>query len=239
MSILIIEHSKLTGGERLSSRLREDGHRLQVVRVYKGEQLPHDLDEIDGVISCGGPQSPDCNEDWTAQELLLLKDADELQIPILGICLGSQLLARALGGSVAKCSAPEIGWHDITLNAMGKEDVLFAGQPWKGPQLHWHHWEVSELPEGAKALAHSEHCKNQAWMKGVNTYAIQFHPECERGTISAWIADEDAASGIQADALEAETDEQYPDYERLTNRFFDAISQLLMPVHTRLQRQRH
>ena len=62
MSILIIEHSELTGSDRLGKRLLEDGHRLQVVRVHLGEQLPQVLDEIDGVISCGGPQDPDCGE---------------------------------------------------------------------------------------------------------------------------------------------------------------------------------
>ena len=239
MSILIIEHSTLTGAERLGFRLSEDGHRLQVVRVHKGEQLPDNLDEVDGVISCGGPQAPDCSDDWVEHELRLLKEADELQLPILGICLGSQLLARALGGSVAKCSAPEYGWYDITLNASGKEDVLFAGQPWTGPQLHWHLWEVTELPADAIALASSERCNNQVWMKGIHTYAVQFHPECTRETITAWIADEDPDSGIDGNAIESETDANFANYERLTNRFFDAISQLHMPVNNRLQRKRH
>ena len=74
MSILIIEHSALTGSDRLGERLLKDGHRLQTVRVYLGEQLPKDLDEVDGVISCGGPQNPDCNELWVEQELKLLKE---------------------------------------------------------------------------------------------------------------------------------------------------------------------
>ena len=241
MSILIIEHSKLTGSERLGMRLREDGHRLHVVRVYQGDSLPENLDEVDGVISCGGPQSPDCDEPWVEKELALLCEADALQIPVLGICLGSQFLARALGGKVEKSSTPEIGWHDVSLTPIGREDVLFAGQQWTGPQFLWHYWEVTTLPEGAQILASTERCNIQAWIKGINTYGIQYHPECYRETISNWIADEHctADSGIDADAIETETDERFGDYERLSNRFFDLISQLLMPVHTRLQRQRH
>ena len=242
MSILIIEHSNLSGSHRLGQRLLRDGHNLQTVRVHLGEQLPENLDEVDGVISCGGPQAPDCDESWTTQELALLKDADELQIPILGICLGSQLLARALGGEIAPSCAPEMGWYDLTLTAVGREDVLFAGQPWCGPQLQWHHWEVISLPQDAMTLATSERCNIQAWTRGINTYAVQFHPECSRETITEWIAD-DARTlsevGIDSASIEAESDRLFADYERLTDRFFDAVSQLLMPVHTRLQRQRH
>ncbi|MBT4530970.1 MAG: type 1 glutamine amidotransferase [Phycisphaerae bacterium] len=239
MPILIIEHSNLTGSERLGTRLREDGHKLQIIRVYLGEQLPENLDEIDGVISCGGPQAPDCNEEWLEQELSLLREADSLQIPVLGICLGSQLLARALGGTVSKSASMERGWYDLTLTPTGREDILLAGQPWVGPQLCWHSWEVTELPEGAIVLATTERCNIQAWMKGISTYAVQFHPECKQDTITAWIADEDCDSDFDGSAIETDTEKLFSDYERLTNRFFDAISQLLMPVHTRLQRQRH
>lgn len=242
MSILIIEHSDLTGSERLGTQLQRDGHRLQIVRVHLGESLPKDLDEIDGVISCGGPQAPDCKEAWVDQELNLLRTADEKQLPVLGICLGSQFLARALGGEISPCKVPEMGWYDLTLTPQGREDVLFAGQPWIGSQLQWHHWQVSTLPEDATNLASSDHCNIQAWMRGVCTYGVQFHPECRRDTITDWIAD-DARTlsevGIDGKQLAAESDEKFDEYERLTNRFFDAVSQLLMPMHSRLARQRH
>ena len=241
MSILIIEHSNLSGSNRLGERLLQDGHTLRIVRVHLGERLPSNLYEIDGVISCGGPQAPDCNETWVEQELQLLREADALQLPVLGICLGSQLLTRALGGEIGPCIKPEMGWYELTLTPKGRADVLFSGQPWSGPQLQWHHWETTSLPHGATTLASSERCAVQAWTKGVNTYAIQFHPECTRETIIAWIAD-DAQTlsevGIDSHAIETDTKKLFDDYERLTDRFFDAVSQLLMPVHTRLHRQR-
>jgi len=242
MSLLVIEHSNLTGLDRLGERLIQDGHKLQLIRVHLGEQLPRNLDEVDGVISCGGPQAPDCDEPWAEHEIKLLKEASELEIPVLGICLGAQLLARALGGEVGKADKSEMGWYDITLNSVGREDVLFAGQPWTGKQLHWHHWEIKTLPEGAKVLAKSDRCEIQAWTKGINTYAVQFHPECNLETIDKWTADDAsqlAEAGIDAKQIKIDSEAYFEDYERRTNRYFDAVSQILMPVHTRLQRQRH
>lgn len=241
MSILIIEHSELTGAGRLGKRLQRDGHHLQFVRVHRNEQLPINLDEIDGVISCGGPQSPDCEEPWIEQERTLIREADANQLPLLGLCFGCQLVAKALGGEVSLCAEQEIGWFDITLTPAGRENVLFAGQPWTGSQFHWHQWQVSTLPENATILATSDRCNVQAWTRGINTYAVQFHPECDRETIASWIADDAQMlekAGIAGSAIESETDARFEEYERLTDRFFDAISQLLMPVHTRLARQR-
>ena len=103
MPTLIIEHSDLTGADRLGEVLRDRGHRLNIVRLHRGDALPNDLDEVDAVITCGGPQDPcDDSVEWMSGQLDLLRRADALQMPVVGICLGSQLLARALGGSVAK-----------------------------------------------------------------------------------------------------------------------------------------
>ncbi len=242
MAILIIEHSNLTGSHRLGERLLDDGHRLITVRVHLGEELPTDLDEIDGVISGGGPQSPlSKDEPWIEQELSLLREANKRQIPILGICLGCQLLARALGGEVGKLEAPEFGMCEVTLTPQGRECVLFAGQPWYGTMLQWHEFGITTLPEDSTLLATSSHCNVQAWSNGINSFGIQYHPECDRATISAWIKDDSRMlheRNISKDNLEQEVDECYPEYERLTNRFFDAVSQILMPVHNRLHRQR-
>ncbi|MDP7008399.1 MAG: type 1 glutamine amidotransferase [Phycisphaerales bacterium] len=241
MALLIIEHSERTGSDRLGMKLRDDGHKLKIVRVHLGEQLPTSLHGIDGIVTCGGPQPPDCEEPWVEPELALLKAADEAELPILGICLGCQLLARALGGTLSHLDEPELGWFDITYTPLGREHPLFAGQPWTGPQFHWHHWQVETLPENAKLIASSDRCKNQAWMRGVNTFAIQFHPECERSTITDWIADDSRTLheySIDAQTIEQESDAQFEDYIRLTDRFFEAVSQLLMPMGARFSRQK-
>ncbi|MBT4584219.1 MAG: type 1 glutamine amidotransferase [Phycisphaerae bacterium] len=240
MAILIIEHSERTGSDRLGMHLRNGGHLLKVVRVHLGEKLPSDLHGLDGIVSCGGPQAPDCDEPWVEQELTLLRAADEADLPILGICLGCQLLARALGGTLSHLSKPELGWFNITLSPIGREHPLLAGQPWCGPQFHWHHWQVETLPEGATVLASNENCNIQAWMKGVNTFAVQFHPECERGTVTDWINDDLRTLheySIDSQTIESDSDRFFPDYVRLTERFFDAVSQILMPMSSRFTRQ--
>ncbi|MDP6601090.1 MAG: hypothetical protein QGH76_02195, partial [Phycisphaerales bacterium] len=93
MSVLVIEHSELTGAERLGRHLMDLGVPMDIVRVHRDEALPNDLDDIDAVLSCGGPQSPFVSEPWLEQELDLLREADARQLPLLGLCLGSQLLA--------------------------------------------------------------------------------------------------------------------------------------------------
>ena len=101
---------------------------------------------------------------------------------------------------------------------------------------------MTELPEGATVLATSDKCAVQAWTKGISTYAVQFHPECTPEIIDTWIDDgvaEMASVGIDGNAIRVETKTQFENYERLTNLLFDAISQLLMPMHTRLARQRN
>ncbi len=240
MAILIIEHSERTGSDRLGMHLRNGGHLLKVVRVHLGEKLPSDLHGLDGIVSCGGPQAPDCDEPWVEQELTLLRAADEADLPILGICLGCQLLARALGGTLSHLSKPELGWFNIPLSPIGREHPLLAGQPWCGPQFHWHHWQVETLPEGATVLASNENCNIQAWMKGVYTFAVQFHPECERGTVTDWINDDLRTLheySIDSQTIESDSDRFFPDYVRLTERFFDAVSQILMPMSSRFTRQ--
>ncbi len=241
MPTLVIEHSELTGSDRLGEHLRAFGHSLQVVRVHRNEPLPEDLSGIDAVISCGGGQSPKAKEAWVKQEIALLAEADATGRPVLGICLGSQLLARALGGKVAKLRKPIVGWHDVHLTPAGREDALLAGQPWTWRQLHWHQWEVKELPDGAAALATSDRCDVEAWRHGMRTYAVQFHPECQAIAPVAWAGDapsEVKAAGTTLADLERDTDRCFESYRRLADRFHDAVALLLMPVDRRLVRSR-
>ena len=179
MPTLIIEHAPRSTAGMVGQVLREHGLRMRTIRVHQDETLPTDLDDVDGIITCGGPMS--ANDDslpWIAQELSLLKAAHDASLPILGLCLGSQLLARALGGTVAPMTGgPSAGLLRIDLNPVGREDALFRGLPWYGSWPSWHSDEVQKLPKGATPLAKSEKCAIEAWHLGVFSYGLQFHVE--------------------------------------------------------------
>ncbi len=238
MAILVFEHSGRTGVQRLGRTLRDHGHRLRIVRIHEGEPIPVDLDDVDGIVSCGGPQSS--NDDalpWLEPQMALMREAHALQLPIVGLCLGSQILARALGGSVGRLEpGPEISWHEVRLTPVGREDPLHAGIAWSSVQPHWHNEEVKELPPGARLLASSDRCKVQAWALNLRTYGFQYHPEIEADTMENFIEDEPDAlvrAGISREELRRQTQEHYPAFARLSSRLFEQITLLLMPVDRR------
>lgn len=239
MAILVLEHSDRTGAMRLGRTLRNYGHRIRTVSLHRGEAIPVDLDDVDGIITCGGPQSAyDDSLPWLEPQMELLRAAHAADMPMVGLCLGCQILARALGGGVTRMDRPEIGWHEVKLTPVGREDPMFAGIAWDSMQAHWHNDHVSKLPPGARLLASSERCKVQAWGLGLRTYAFQYHPEIEPGTMDAFISDEpDALSraAISADELRRETERRYPAFQRLSDRLFESIALFLMPVDRRFR----
>lgn len=238
MAILVFEHTTRSGVQRLGHTLRNYGHRLRFVRRHLGDPIPMDLDDVDGIISCGGPQS--ANDDslpWLEGEMALLRQAHEREMPVVGLCLGSQILARALGGEVSTMSdGPEFGWREVALTPPGREDPIHAGIPWKSIQAHFHYDCVTELPPGAKLLASSDCCKVQAWTIGLRTYAFQYHPEIDFATMAEVATDDPemlSKSHLSQEELRTQTDQHFPAFERLTNRLFENIALLLMPVDRR------
>lgn len=246
MAIIVFEHSPLGGCLRLGEVLRDLGQQLRIIQMFEGDQVPPDLDDVDGVISMGGPQSANDADDFLQREMNFIRAADAAQLPIVGICLGSQLTAKALGGEVGRlpgggAGSPgaggiELGWHDVTLNDVGREDILHTGLAWTSKQFHWHNEYVTKLPPGARLLGSSKACPVQHWASGVRTYCFQHHPEMFPATIEAWIKDEPGdldRAGIAVDELRAQTKEFYAGYDRQRNRLFEQIALFLMPVERR------
>ncbi|MEE2907321.1 MAG: type 1 glutamine amidotransferase [Planctomycetota bacterium] len=238
MSILVLEHSDRCRCGRLTSALQEHGHRLDIRRLHAGDPVPSDLEGVDGVISAGGPMSPDDDsQPWMNAELECLAKATRADIPVLGICLGCQLLARALGGTVAKrATGPCLGWHETHLTPEGREDRLFAGLPWTWTTAFWNTWQVDGLPEDAHLLATNHQGDVHAWRYGVRTYAFQFHPEVAPNTLERWIDDEPADvthAGTTKSAIMSQTQAEWPGFERLTERLFKACAMLLFPLEQR------
>lgn len=243
MPTLIIEHSDSARSARLGVLLRDQGHRFQTCRIHHGETVPSSLEGIDGIVVLGGAADPDSDDAAIMGELELLRQAHAAALPILGICLGSQLLCRALGGEIAKLDGPiEAGWHDVDLTPTGREDPLFTGIPWTSKQIHWHRWHASKLPADARVLASSERTPVQAWSLGLRTYGIQYHPEADGQALLRW-ADEDAAAlseaGINRADLEAGNTEHDAVHDRLATRLFERVAMVLMPVDRRFAGTMH
>lgn len=234
MALLIIQHSETCCPGLLGDVMRRYGQRTRTVRVDRGEVLPVDLDDLHGIVSLGGPQSSNDNLPWVAPELALLKQAHESGLPVLGICLGAQMLARALGGQVSRMPKPEIGWVQVHNHAIDKEDALLAGLPWTQTVFSWHNEWVSTLPEGATVIRKNAACAVQAYRVGPWSYGIQYHPEWSRETILKEVADatpeELAAAGTTANDVRQATTEHAATAARQSERMFDLCNLVLFPT---------
>ncbi len=148
--ILFIKHIDIEGPETLGVYFEKQGFALSVVDLHRGGQLPADLKHVNAVVSLGGPMNV-YEEDkypFLKDEDIFLKKVLKENVPFLGICLGSQLLAKASGGSVVRSPQEEIGWFDITLTPQGARDPLFAGLSPVMEVYQWH-GDMCVVPPGA------------------------------------------------------------------------------------------
>ena len=242
MAILVTEHADRDNANALSATLRDHGHKLLVVRPHRGEALPPDLDNIDGLVVMGGRQNTDemDRHPWMAREVELIAQAHDAGLPVVGVCLGAQLVALALGGTVAKADKPELGMHEVTQSFFGTTDPLLAGIPWTHTPMHAHGYEVAEPPTGGTPapLASSDRCKAQCFRVGLTTYGFQYHFEWDKQKCLA-VIDEYAdlwapATGLSGDELRRGIEQHYGLYRHLGDRQCKLIADLLFPLDKRL-----
>ena len=249
MPLLILQHDEVEHAGRLGEILSELGHRLDVRELFGGDEVPGDLDGIDGVIALGGAYNAfrtaeDASEEpaWLTPEKDLLKDAHEAEIPVLGICLGAQLLAVALGGEVGPLEpehAPEVGFHRVTSTFFGSTDPLLVGLPWASHPFHLHGQQVTKAPPGGTPipLQGSRACKVQAYRSGLTTYGIQYHFEWTRSMMVDVLDANEATltdAGVDLTAVKQTFDEHYPLSRHLGDRLCENFAKLLFPIDKRL-----
>ncbi len=241
MAIIVLEHSESAGCRRLGATLRDHGHRLRVIEVHDSGSVPVGLHDVDGVISCGGPQSLQENPPWLDREMDLLRAAHAGALPVVGICLGSQILGKALGGEVGRVEGGdggiELGWQEVCLTEVGREDPILSGQPWRSMQVHWHREHLQTPPPGARVLACSQRSPVQAWALGLRTYGFQYHPEVDEASLESWAAQEPQAlqeARITIERIREETRCYYPAFKRLSDRLFELMALYLMPADRRI-----
>jgi GMP synthase (glutamine-hydrolysing) len=176
--IWVLQHHRVENLGRIANALEAAALAWQYVRSFEGQPIPKDMKGAGGLIVMGGPMGvyEQDRYPYLRDEMRLIENAIALGKPVLGVCLGSQLLAATLGAKVFKGSAKEIGWYPVTLDAAGLDDRLFRGAPASFTALHWH-GDIFDLPAGAVALASSAQTAIQAYRHGTNAYGLLFHIE--------------------------------------------------------------
>lgn len=194
--VLAFRHVPFEGAGYLESVLQARGIQLDYADLYlPGSQMP-DLDAYDGLIFLGGPMSVNDDLPFVDLEIRAILKAVTRSQPVLGICLGSQLIAKAFGARVYRNAEKEIGWFDVKFTPAAADDPLFASLPETQSLFHWH-GETFELPPHASLLASSERCLNQAFRIGSTTYGLQFHLEVTPAMISDWCAQDANSADVQ------------------------------------------
>ncbi|MFQ5848594.1 MAG: type 1 glutamine amidotransferase [Candidatus Methylomirabilales bacterium] len=186
MTILVIKHVDCEGLGVWKEFCRDEGIAIEVVALHRGDPLPPPH-QYQGVISLGGPMNvyEEGAYPFLKMEDRFIRQALCEDVPFLGICLGGQLLAKAVGGLVMRNDGKEIGWHPITLDQMAQRDPLLAGLPERFTVFQWH-GDSFHPPIGAVQLASSQACRNQAFRFGGIAYAFQFHLEVTPLMIGEW-----------------------------------------------------
>lgn len=193
-SIAIFRHAATEGPGYFADFLDECAIPWQLIRIDAGDTVPPDASAYSGLVFMGGPMSVNDELPWIPQTLALIRQAVAQNIPVLGHCLGGQLMAKALGGVVARNPVKEIGWGGMTLSGNDQARAWF-GDIQAFEAFHWH-GETFSLPPGAMLLLSSAHCTNQAFSLGKHL-GLQCHVEMTEAMIQRWCeagADEIAAS---------------------------------------------
>ncbi|MEI8293248.1 MAG: type 1 glutamine amidotransferase [bacterium] len=230
-NVLFIQHGDVDKPGLLGEVLGELGIPLRVVHPYAGESLPGDVAEFDGVALGGGGQSAYQVADYPylEQECAIVRSALNLGQPVLGLCLGGQLIARALGAEVRRAPQKEIGFYPVTLAREAMDDPLTSLLPQTFGAAHWH-GDVFEIPSGGVRLASTALTPNQMFRYGPKCYGFQFHLEMTPPLFEELVRDSEdylVDSGAEPGALIREAHGILPTLGKNARAFFAEWAGLL------------
>jgi GMP synthase-like glutamine amidotransferase len=195
VKVLAFRHVPFEGIGRIAPLLENRGIGCDYADLYVDGAPTPDIAAYQGLIFLGGPMSANDPLPYLDRERALIGQAVERSQPLLGICLGSQLIARSLGGDVHRNREREIGWFDLEFTDLAAKDEIFSGIPGPETVFHWHS-DTWELPPGAVRLAASKACGNQAFRAGSNIYGMQFHLEVTPEMIADWQVQEENCGDV-------------------------------------------
>jgi GMP synthase (glutamine-hydrolysing) len=232
MRALAIVHQRDAGPGVFADAIHARGAELDTWLRTESDCPPRDPHGYDAVLVFGGAMHADHERrhPWLRAEKTLLADLLERGVPLLGVCLGAQLVAEAAGAPARRAARPEIGWHEVDVTGEGMADPLLGALAPRFEAFQWHSYEFP-LPPGAVPLARSAVCL-QAYRAGDSAWGIQFHAEVTREDAQAWIddyrSDADAIHiGLDPEALRRRTRDAIEDWNAvgraLCERFLAAV----------------
>lgn len=232
--LLICQHVPHEILGTLNPLLKRAGFRIRYVNFGRHPDAEPDLEGYHGLIVLGGPMSVNNTRQCPhlLTEMKLIEEAMKRNLPVLGICLGAQLIAKTLGASVYPNREKEIGWYDVTPTEEAERDLLTVEFRGTEKVFQWH-GDTFEIPKSAVHLAFSPLCANQAFRYGASVYGLQFHLEVDEPMIRRWLRvtenqNEIAGLGgkIDPDRIELETTHHIEELQQLSNRVFSRFIDL-------------
>ena len=224
-SVWVLQHTPSETLGTIEEALR--GHEIgfKYIQGFAGEAVPRAMADQAGLVVMGGPMGvyEQSQYPFLRDDIRLIESALKLGRPVLGICLGSQLLAAALGAEVRKGTRKELGWHAVTLTDIAAQDCLFARAPREFWPFHWH-GDVFSLPHQAVSLAASRQTPCQAFRYGKNAYGILFHLEVTAQQISQMLvhfADELHEAGGDATEITDQVPRRMPALKEIAGSVFE------------------
>lgn len=233
--VLVFQHVAAEPLGTLDPMLRGRGHRIRYVNFHREPEAKPDVSRYQALIVLGGPQMPDESDRYPhlRVEMRCIEVALERDIPVLGICLGAQLLAHTLGAAVRPMDEWEIGWHHIEPTREASGDPMFSALTRPHPVFHWHGYTF-DLPAGATHLARSDACENQAFRYGRQAVGLQCHLELDERLINRWLNYPEYRQDLEARGRgqDAETirEQTHALIHRSVALSYDIFGQFLEPV---------
>ena len=225
MGILAFRHVAFEDIGLIRPALEARGIAIEYADLYQTDTRPATA-AFDALIFMGGPMSVNDPLPYLAWEMQAIREAAGRGQPVLGICLGSQLIAKAMGAQVYRNPEKEIGWFDIRLTDAAAEDAVLGGMPASAPVFHWH-GETFDLPHGACLLASSERCRNQAFRLGETMYGLQFHLEVTPAMIADWCGQDANSNDVKELNGPVDAERNAAGMERMSTSVFGRWCDLL------------
>jgi GMP synthase (glutamine-hydrolysing) len=227
--LLVFQHVATEPLGHLDSLLRDSGVRIRYVNFGRDPRAEPDVRRYDGLVVLGGPMNVDQADHLPhlRLEMAAIREAMALERPVLGVCLGAQLLAQAMGGNVHPNPVPEIGWYRLHTRPAAHDDRLFRHFERRPNYVFQWHAYTFATPPGAVPLAWTRNCRNQAYRLGDQAWGLQFHLEADAALIERWLGSEGGREEIKQhwdspriSRIRAATREHLPAATALSERVF-------------------